>query len=70
MTWWAIARSRSSTTSSTSTNGTCSTCIWSGNNLYRLFAGKPAPTGTAPVRNLCCTCGSGFTREEAGTGKN
>ncbi|PYC27951.1 hypothetical protein DMX06_03360 [Pseudomonas mosselii] len=30
-----------------------------------LFAGKPAPTVTA-----CDSCGSGFTREEAGTDNN
>ncbi|OUM28938.1 hypothetical protein B8W72_20095 [Pseudomonas putida] len=27
------------------------------------FAGEPAPTGTAPVSGLRCTCGSGFSRE-------
>ncbi|AHZ77700.1 hypothetical protein DW66_3192 [Pseudomonas putida] len=36
--------------------------------LAGLFAGKPAPTGTAQVPVLCGPCGSGFTREEAGTG--
>ncbi|OUM36674.1 hypothetical protein B8W72_06180 [Pseudomonas putida] len=33
------------------------------------FAGKPAPTGSSRSHRLCSTCGSGFTREEAGTGK-
>ncbi|MNZ67683.1 hypothetical protein D3C78_859380 [compost metagenome] len=34
-----------------------------------LFAGKPAPTGIAQAICLRSTCGSGFTREGAGTGK-
>ncbi len=29
------------------------------------FAGAPAPTGTALASSWRCTCGSGFTREEA-----
>jgi hypothetical protein len=31
------------------------------------FAGKPAPTGTAQRSGLRRFCGSGFTREEAGS---
>ncbi|RFP98331.1 hypothetical protein D0O09_28800 [Pseudomonas putida] len=34
-----------------------------------LFAGLPAPTGPHRSQGLCCTCGSGQAREEAGTGK-
>ncbi|AYG46454.1 hypothetical protein DV532_20045 [Pseudomonas sp. Leaf58] len=33
-----------------------------------LFAGEPAPTGIVQGICLQSTCGSGFTREEAGTG--
>ncbi|QKL00132.1 hypothetical protein GEV39_01325 [Pseudomonas sp. NY5710] len=32
------------------------------------FAGMPAPTGLALPSGLCLTCGSGRTREKAGTG--
>jgi len=32
-----------------------------------LFAGEPAPTGVAQAWRHRCTCGSGFTREEAST---
>ncbi|RCL28665.1 hypothetical protein C6A77_06150 [Pseudomonas sp. AFG_SD02_1510_Pfu_092] len=31
------------------------------------FAGEPAPTGLSQAQALHLTCGSGFTREEAGT---
>ncbi|RFQ00180.1 hypothetical protein D0O09_19275 [Pseudomonas putida] len=33
-----------------------------------LFAGLPAPTGTAQCSNLQRSCGSGQAREEAGAG--
>ena len=32
------------------------------------FAGLPAPTGNGTALGLRGTCGSGFTREEAGQG--
>ncbi|SPO52871.1 protein of unknown function, partial [Pseudomonas sp. JV551A1] len=35
---------------------------------FARFAGKPAPTGASFPWRLRRTCGSGFTREEAGTG--
>jgi len=38
--------------------------MWGGS--AGLFAGKPAPTGTAQVSGARDICGSGFTRERAG----
>ncbi|AVD92816.1 hypothetical protein C4Q27_10540 [Pseudomonas sp. SWI36] len=69
MTWWATARSRSSTTSSTSTSGTCSTCTWSADQallswpLRGLARSHRHGTGFEP-----CVVPAGAAREEVRTG--